>query len=66
MYVQDTVYDKFIQILVRKAKETVIADGFDESATIGPVVSASSVVSSLSTLLPCACARDGQSSCGIR
>ncbi|KAF7792131.1 hypothetical protein EIP86_003161 [Pleurotus ostreatoroseus] len=39
VYVQDTVYDKFIQILVRKAKETVIADGFDESATIGPVVS---------------------------
>lgn len=52
VYVQDTVYDKFIQILVRKAKETVIADGFDESATIGPVVSDFSVLS-LPSVLSC-------------
>ena len=38
MYVQDTVYDKFIEILVRKAKELVISDAFDEKAGGGPVV----------------------------
>ncbi|EKM59608.1 uncharacterized protein PHACADRAFT_250213 [Phanerochaete carnosa HHB-10118-sp] len=39
VYVQDTVYDKFIQILVIKAKQLVIGDGFDEATGGGPVVS---------------------------
>ena len=39
VYVQDTVYDKFLAILVGKAKELVISDGFDEKAGGGPVVS---------------------------
>lgn len=39
MYVQDTVYDKFIEILVGKAKQLVIGDGFDEKSGGGPVVS---------------------------
>ena len=39
VYVQDTVYDKFLEILVGKAKQLVIADGFDEKAGGGPVVS---------------------------
>lgn len=39
MYVQDTIYDKFISVLVGKAKELVIGDGFDEKTGGGPVVS---------------------------
>ncbi|OJA16986.1 hypothetical protein AZE42_00575 [Rhizopogon vesiculosus] len=39
LYVQDTVYDKFISLLVPKAKELVIGDGFDEKSGGGPVVS---------------------------
>lgn len=38
VYVQETVYDKFLEILVRKAKELVISDAFDEKAGGGPVV----------------------------
>lgn len=40
VYVQDTVYDKFVALLLEKAKTMVISHGFDESAGGGPVVSA--------------------------
>jgi acyl-CoA reductase-like NAD-dependent aldehyde dehydrogenase len=39
VYVQDSIYDKFIEILVAKAKQLVIGDGFDEKSGGGPVVS---------------------------
>ena len=39
MYVQDTIYDQFLAILVGKANELVISHGFDEKAGGGPVVS---------------------------
>ncbi|KAI0951999.1 hypothetical protein AcV7_007936 [Taiwanofungus camphoratus] len=39
LFVQDTIYDKFMSILVSKAKELVVANGFDENASGGPVVS---------------------------
>ncbi|KAJ3764170.1 NAD-aldehyde dehydrogenase [Lentinula raphanica] len=39
IYVQDSVYDKFIDILVSTVKETVIGDGFDKSTGGGPLVS---------------------------
>jgi aldehyde dehydrogenase (NAD+) len=38
LYVQDTIYDKFMGILIEKFKKTVIGDGFDESTSGGPVV----------------------------
>ena len=38
VYVQDGVYDKFMGILIQKAKELVISHGFDEDAAAGPVV----------------------------
>jgi aldehyde dehydrogenase (NAD+) len=39
VYVQETIYDKFVALLVSKAKELVVGDGFDENTTAGPVVS---------------------------
>lgn len=36
---QDSVYDKFIELLVEKVKSTPIGDGFDETVTSGPIVS---------------------------
>lgn len=39
VYVQDTIHDKFIEILVTKANQLVIGDGFDEKSGGGPVVS---------------------------
>ncbi|GBE79170.1 NAD-aldehyde dehydrogenase [Sparassis latifolia] len=39
LFVQDTVYDKFVQILVQKAKELKVGDGFDDNNSGGPVVS---------------------------
>jgi aldehyde dehydrogenase (NAD+) len=41
LYVQDTIYDKFVTTLAAKAKELVIGDGFDEKSGGGPVVCAS-------------------------
>ena len=41
VYVQDTIYDKFMPILVEKAKELFVGDGFDEKSGCGPVVSPS-------------------------
>lgn len=38
LYVQDTIYDKFVTTLAAKAKELVIGDGFDERSGGGPVV----------------------------
>jgi aldehyde dehydrogenase (NAD+) len=39
VYVQDTIYDKFVTTLAAKAQELVIGDGFDEKSGGGPVVS---------------------------
>lgn len=39
LYVQDTIYDKFVALLVEKAAQLVIGDGFDEKSGGGPVVS---------------------------
>lgn len=39
LYVQDTIYDKFIDILVSTVKATIIGDGFDEKSGGGPLVS---------------------------
>ena len=38
LYVQDTIYDKFVTTLATKAKELIIGDGFDEKSGGGPVV----------------------------
>ena len=42
LFVQESIYDKFVKILVEKAKELVITHGFDERASGGPVVRLSS------------------------
>jgi len=39
VYVQDSVYDKFVGHLIEKVKSTPIGDGFDEAVTCGPIVS---------------------------
>ncbi|KAF9006467.1 NAD-aldehyde dehydrogenase [Cyathus striatus] len=39
VYVQESIYDKFIDILVAKVKQQVIGNGFDEKSGGGPVVS---------------------------
>ena len=39
VYVQDSVYDKFVDFLIEKVKSTPIGDGFDEAVTSGPIVS---------------------------
>ncbi|KAJ3573871.1 hypothetical protein NP233_g2143 [Leucocoprinus birnbaumii] len=41
VYVQDSIYNKFMETLVARVKATVIGDGFDERSTGGPVVSKS-------------------------
>lgn len=38
VYVQDSIYDKFIQLLVEKVKQQVIGDGLDDKSAGGPVV----------------------------
>ena len=43
VYVQDSVYDKFVNLLIDKVKSTPIGDGFDEAVTSGPIVSAPAV-----------------------
>ena len=40
VYVQETIYDKFLDLLVQKVKAQTIGDGFDEQSGGGPVVSA--------------------------
>ncbi|KAF4602177.1 aldehyde dehydrogenase (NAD(P)(+)) ald5 [Pleurotus pulmonarius] len=39
LYVQDTIYDKFVTLLVGKMKELVVGNGFDDASGAGPVVS---------------------------
>ncbi|KZP05880.1 NAD-aldehyde dehydrogenase [Athelia psychrophila] len=39
VYVQDTIYDEFLAVLVRKAKECLVGDGFDAKFSAGPLVS---------------------------
>ncbi|KAL0949730.1 hypothetical protein HGRIS_009770 [Hohenbuehelia grisea] len=39
LYVQDSIYDKFVELLVSKMKQTVMGDGLDEASHGGPVVS---------------------------
>ncbi|RDB22673.1 Aldehyde dehydrogenase [Hypsizygus marmoreus] len=41
VYVQESVYDKFVELLVSKVKELVIGDGLDDKSGGGPVVSKS-------------------------
>lgn len=36
---QDSVYDKFVDLLIKEVKSTPIGDGFDEMVTSGPIVS---------------------------
>ncbi len=38
LYVQDTIYDKFVTLLVGKMKELVVGNGFDDASGAGPVV----------------------------
>ncbi|KAF9469111.1 aldehyde dehydrogenase domain-containing protein [Collybia nuda] len=39
VYVQESVYDKFLDLLISKVKAQVIGDGFDDKTGGGPVVS---------------------------
>jgi len=39
VYVQETIYDKFLDLLVQKVKAQTIGDGFDEQSGGGPVIS---------------------------
>lgn len=38
VYVQESIYDKFIELLTATVKTTVVGDGFDDQTTCGPVV----------------------------
>jgi acyl-CoA reductase-like NAD-dependent aldehyde dehydrogenase len=38
VYVQESVYDEFVSLLVTKAKQHIIGDAFDERVASGPVV----------------------------
>ncbi|KAG6900908.1 hypothetical protein C0993_004345 [Termitomyces sp. T159_Od127] len=38
VYVQDDVYDRFIELLVSKVKKQVIGNGFDDASGAGPVI----------------------------
>jgi hypothetical protein len=52
LYVQDTIYDKFVTTLAAKAKELVIGDGFDEKSGGGPVVCTSPPLLELVSVSP--------------
>ncbi|KAJ7937139.1 aldehyde dehydrogenase domain-containing protein [Mycena leptocephala] len=39
VYVQDSIHDKFVELLVSKVKELVFGNGLDEKSSGGPVVS---------------------------
>ncbi|KAJ7499008.1 aldehyde dehydrogenase domain-containing protein [Mycena latifolia] len=39
VYVQDSIHDKFVEILVSKVKELVFGNGLDATSAAGPVVS---------------------------
>ncbi len=38
VYVQGSIYDKFAEILVKKVKALKVADGFEDGATMGPLI----------------------------
>jgi aldehyde dehydrogenase (NAD+) len=44
VYVQESIYDKFVALLVSKANELAVGDGFDPKTAAGPVVCAISSV----------------------
>ncbi|KAJ7047459.1 aldehyde dehydrogenase domain-containing protein [Mycena alexandri] len=39
VYVQDSIHDKFVELLVSKVKELVVGDGLDEKSSCGPLIS---------------------------
>lgn len=39
VYVQDSVYDTFLDLLIERVKSTPTGDGFEEAITNGPIVS---------------------------
>jgi len=39
VYVQDSVYDKFLELLLSRVRETKMGDAFDDTVAGGPVVS---------------------------
>ncbi|XP_006460020.1 NAD-aldehyde dehydrogenase [Agaricus bisporus var. bisporus H97] len=39
VYVQEPIYDRFIDLLTAKVKATIMGDGFDEISTGGPIIS---------------------------
>ncbi|KAF8971916.1 aldehyde dehydrogenase domain-containing protein [Flammula alnicola] len=39
LYVQDTIYDKFLELLVAEVKKQVMGDGLDEETAGGPLIS---------------------------
>ena len=43
LFVQDSIYDKFMAILVKKVQELVVSHGFNEKASAGPVVRSQSL-----------------------
>jgi aldehyde dehydrogenase (NAD+) len=43
VYVQESVYDAFVELIVQKANELRVGDGFDEANGGGPVVSKTQV-----------------------
>ena len=65
VYVQDTVYDKFMELLLKTAKELVVSNGFDEKASAGPVVSKISMFVTLWIRQPMSC-RDCARYAGVK
>jgi aldehyde dehydrogenase (NAD+) len=47
VYIQESIYDKFVALLVSRAKEVVVGDGFEEKTSAGPVVSSTLSISVL-------------------
>ena len=47
VYIQESIYDKFVALLVSRAKEVVVGDGFEEKTSAGPVVSSTPSISVL-------------------
>jgi aldehyde dehydrogenase (NAD+) len=43
VYVQESVYDAFLALLVQRAKELPVGDGFDWANSLGPVASKAQV-----------------------
>lgn len=66
VYVQESIYDKFIKLLVSKVKAQVIGNGLDEATGGGPMVTAF-LVSNTSPPVDevYRSLRDSMSACGI-